>query len=400
MPSKITLNTRTHKIQLGYAKKTSERVSAKLTSFGPLFLHADKNNLGILEIFYSLKALMIAIKYFNIISECCYLTIKNYNKLYNLLLETNKKTFSFNEDIIYLEAMRSTLAKRTLSSSWEKTKIIRRYAVMMLFDNLMANRICSKLKQKKVNEYYVFNGRVMPEYVFQEQLSNVFLFESQSSRDIYIDKTHPVSLKRYENHFSNLTNQKTQFVSFNQKKCIIFLTSPYEYIYAGRGYTPKKNMFPSQEIAVDVAIRVLLEQSFKIKIKGHPNAGNDQSVFLNKLSHKYKMISIVNDDPLKLIDESDFVCVSSSSLAIDGAKRKKIVAHLSPSFYHNLGVSVYLGKKDHFESFLNNPFIYENHHKSASIIKNSNVFEPPVKFEYTMIEKVLLKLKILLWSLK
>ncbi|MDB2689103.1 hypothetical protein N9Z25_06705 [Luminiphilus sp.] len=396
----VVINCRTSQTQRDLAVRLARDKNFRLVDISPIFIHADKSNLGILNIFRSFTGLITFVRFLpHIIAAACFVG-RHFSILAQTFHEAAHQRKDINGRIFYFDGMRSTLAKRMKQTTWQGTRVERKYLWIMCFDTVMAQLAVQKLGLINCEEVCIFNGRMVPEFVIRQALNNVKFFELGGADKIYFGEAPPLSVSRFTEEFPELTPGELENCDINIRLATIFLTSDYEYAFAGDGFEPASGCFQTQYESVETAVKCLDERGVKVRIKAHPGSGKEQHDFVEDLASRFPMLEIVSAPADELIASSCLVLVSSSSAAVEAALAGKVVAHLMPSFYQNLGVSVYVGSKNQLERFLGSPCQYSSQKHNAKVILESEVFQTPLSPTLTEFERLLLRLKYTIWGLR
>lgn len=396
----VVLNLRTSEHQAKYARNVTQEKGWRYLDLSAAFLHADRSNLGILQCFRSFSSLMQVLKLLPCFLTSLKVVRANFPTICASFYDSAESELQLGGYAFYLQGMRSTLAKRLKITIWRRSKIERKYLWMMCFDNVMAHFVIKKYELNKYSRVCIFNGRVIPEFAFRKILENTLFFEFGGSGRTYVGDLPPVSLARFTREFPSVNPSKLVPAVTPIETATIFLTSDYEYTFAGDGYLPEEGCFQSQASAVEAAIKVLGDLKVPTKIKAHPAAGQEQAAFVSQLVDEYPFLQVTTEQALTLISASSVVIVSSSSVAVEAATMGKAVIHMMPAFYQNLGVSIYIGNILELKQFFASPMRYLDQQKNAQEILGSTLFAPISSPSKSFIERLLLKLKSIIWCLR
>ena len=396
----VVLNCRTTESQGGLAWSLSKNNSWNCLDISSIFLHADRSNVGVLNIFRSPAAFLTFVRFLPDMIASVWFLSRNFRMILESFYQSSSSELRVNDQIFYLGGMRSTLAKRLKQTTWLASRIERSYLWIMCFDTLMARAAVSKLKLARYKKVCVFNGRMVPEYVISHSLNNVTYFEVGGAGRIYLNEVPPLSVARFTAEFPDLQLSELEEVNAEFHLATIFLTSDYEYVFAGEGFEPGYGSFQSQNEAVEVAIRCLTLRGIKVRIKAHPGVAKEQHDFVASLERRFPLLMITTEPAEDLIASSSLVVASSSSVAVEAAAVGKMVIHMMPAFYQNLGVSVYIADELALTRFLDRPVRYTSQQGNAQAILQSPVLEAPPPPTRTEVEKMLLKLKGFVWRLR
>lgn len=394
------LNLRTSEHQAGYAWSITRETGWQYIDLSVAFLHADRSNLGVLQCFRSIRSLFQALRLLPDFFNALKLVRANFPTICEAYYGATDSEIRVNGYLFYLQGMRSTLAKRLKITIWQQSPLEKKYLWMMCFDTVMAHVVIKKYELYKYSKICIFNGRVIPEFIFRKELESTLFFEFGGPNSTYLGELPPVSLARFTAEFPSLGPSQLVSVVAPLETATIFLTSDYEYTFAGDGYSPEEECFQSQAAAIIAAIKVLDERGIATKIKAHPGAGPEQAVFLSELADTYPFLQITTKPALELISASSVVVVSSSSVAVEAAAAGKPVIHMMPAYYQNLGVSIYIRNTNELENFFASPHRHAGQRKNASQILASPLFASIPSPKKGLTEKILLKLKSKIWCLK
>lgn len=395
----VVLNLRTSEHQASYARSVIQEKSWGYLDLSVAFLHADRSNLGILQCFRSIGSLIQTLKLLPYFAASVKAVRTNFIAICEAYYDETVSEIRLGGYVFYLQGMRSTLAKRLKVTIWQQSKLEKKYLWIMCFDTVMAHSIIKVYNLRKYSRICIFNGRVIPEFVFRKELENTLFFEFGGTGRIYIDETPPVSLARYTEEFCSLRPSPLVSAAAPVESVTIFLTSDYEYTFAGDGYWPEEDCFQSQTVAVQAAVEVLSELNIPTKIKAHPGAGQEQAAFVSQLVDDFPFLEVTTAQAKELISASSVVVVSSSTVAAEAAAAGKPVIHMMPSFYQDLGVSIYIRNILELKEYFASPTKYSNQQKNGKEILETSLFDSIPKPRKTFVEKILLKLKSTIWAL-
>ncbi len=365
----VFLNTRMYCFQrrymdAAYREESEDKVFVDLQN---CFIHCDNQNVPKSFI----KAIVWFFKTLNI--TLLIPAIKHHKKIVTCIKQKKSKHYIDNK-IISIEGMVSHLAKRHKSSNLNKLAEKKLDIFILTYDQLVFNNKFELIKNRfneRLDTFVVFNGRVSPERLIQNLWNGKIKYVEQGFREkYYYGDLSPVSKKRWDYELRSLRIQSLKKKRIPRpKKVILFLTSPYEFMFADRDYQSSVGNFQSQYAVLEAYVNICNELKLTPLVKFHPR--NPRKMFLQDHSKDNFSFEFVetNVDAEFLIKESDVVVLSSSSLAIKCASLKKPSCYGLTAFYENASVSVATKNKASLRDFLRYPYLLEGAEKRAEFLE-------------------------------
>lgn len=365
----IFLNTRLYSLQRRYlvAAFNGEKKDKIWIDIGRKFIHCDHQNVPS-SIFLLFPWLITFIK-----PRIIMFVIKNCQKIVKSIIN-EEDYIIIDQYIISTDCIVSHLAKRLKSSNRQHLASYRLSLVLLLYDQLIFNRELQALRKRfnpETDTVVLFNGRVSPEGLIRHLWTGEIRYVEQGfQQKFYYDAELPVSKLRWDNEFKQIGSSNT-----TQRKCpkpnsiILFLTSPYEYIFA-HGFKPIHGLYQNQYDILKSYVAICRELNLNPLVKFHP--ANPKENFLldhNKEAFSFEFDETV-DNALNLIAASDLVVLSSSSLAIDSAILGKPSCHCLPAFYEKASISIPTKDKSALREFIKNPLLIHGAQKRGLLLQN------------------------------
>ena len=356
----IFLNTRMYPLQRRYMETAhrDEKEKKIWLDWERFFFHCDSQNIPS-SIFDTIIWLFGLIKL-----EIILLAIKYQKSIINSLL--NKEEILVLEDYtISIQAMVSHLAKRHRSANRVELAKNKFDILILTCDQLVLNKKFQYIKEsfdEKTDTVVVFNGRVSPESLISKLWRGRIKYVEQGfHQEFYYDALPPVSKRRWDNEFYNLKFDAPIAQNFPRpKNVILFLTSPYEFMFADNDFQPQAGCFQSQYEVLLAYVEICQDLNIKPMVKFHPR--NPKEMFL--LDHGISKFPFdfveTAEDASYLIKTSDLVVLSSSSLAIDAAVLEVPNCHCLSSFYEGSGISFATKEKEALRTFMKHPLLVKD----------------------------------------
>ena len=356
------ISTRSYSPQKNYVRLVENRLKNQSKDYvfhdwSKELIHCDNQNTGFLK-FSKNKKITYRLK-FNFLLQA----IKIINLVRSAFPDLNIDIIKDKNYFLDVSGMRSHLGKRYKIGNLDTLSKKKISILILIYDQLIFGYFLKKYIHIK-DKVLVFNGRVSPECMVKHYFQDVEYFEQGIDEDVYLSSVKPVSIERFTKMVTHSSAISRQYVT--NKKCdllvSIFLTSPYEYIFAGKDYLCEEGMFQNQQEALYKALIICKNYNAKVLLKFHPYAR--EKAFMNEYISS-ALISLLNEnfiervtDPANvIIEKSDIVIVSSSSVALEAAIKNKPVLNMLKAFYQDLGISEYCGNEDCIKRFFSNPFI-------------------------------------------
>ena len=140
-------------------------------------------------------------------------------------------------------------------------------------------------------------------------------------------------------------------------------------MFADEDFQPYLGDFQSQYEILESYVDICYNLKLTPLVKFHPR--NPKKVFLqdhSKENFSFKFVETF-DDANTLIEASDLIVFSSSSLAIDAALINKPSCHCLPAFYEKASISFPTKNECSLRDFINSPFYLEGTNKRALILQ-------------------------------
>lgn len=331
------------------------------------FIHCDNQNVpkSILQFVYWLGKIFE----FNTLV----LALRCYKKVVTCLLN-GKKQLTICENTISVEGIKSHLAKRYKTANPNRMATNKLSILILIYDQLIFNEKIKQLRKKydeAIDTIVIFNGRVSPENLADKLwIGPVEYVEQGFGEAFYYGGYLPVSKKRWECEFQNIVASVSPIKKRPApKKVVLFLTSPYEFMFADEDFHPSTGDFQSQYEVLKTFVKICDELNLTALVKFHPR--NPRANFLNDHSLEKFTFDFVetNANAADLIEISDVVVLSSSSLAIDSALANKPNCHCLPAFYENASISHPAKDETALRNFMTSPFILETASIRANILR-------------------------------
>lgn len=279
----------------------------------------------------------------------------------------------FGDYVISLDAMISHLAKRHKSANLDILASYRLDILILIYDQLIFNKEIKTIKKKfcdHIDKIVVFNGRVSPERLINYLWNGEKRFVEQGIfQPNYYGDLPPVSKKRWDKELVKLGVPKPKKIACpSPKKAILFLTSPYEYQFADKDYRPRLKDFQNQYEVLISYVKICKELEIIPLIKFHPR--NPKKNFLEDHCKKCFPVKFneTHRDAEKLIEDSDLIVLSTSTLAVNSALKQKPNCHCLPALYEKAAISHATKNEAELRKYMKNSFVFKDADKHALLL--------------------------------
>jgi len=352
----IFINTRIYPPQRRYIELAynNETKSKKFINIENYFIHCDNQNVPetILKFVcwlgkcFELGKLILACRCYTKVVRC---------------LRSGEKQIIVHDNLFSVEGMLSHLAKRYKTANRNKLAANKLSILVLIYDQLVFNKKI-KCLQNKYNEVsdtlVIFNGRVSPENLADKLWKGKVKYVEQGFWEpIYYNYAPPVSKKRWSSELANLSQPLVSVKSVpSPKNVVLFLTSPYEFMFADEDFKPSVGDFQSQYDVIKTYVKICEEMELVALVKFHPR--NPRANFLTdhmKSEFPFEFVE-TKAEATDVIRDNDLIVLSSSSLAIDAALARKPNCHCLPAFYEKAMISQPTKNEIMLRRFMENPF--------------------------------------------
>ena len=367
----VFLRTRIHQLQDGYlmAAYKNEKSDKVLVNKQLSFFHCDNQNIP--QSFFTLLCwLAIATNFRRIFAAI------NQIKKVQLAIIENSEFVWCGSNIISIQSIISHLAKRRKTANNIQISKRKLDLLILIIDQLRMNELITEVKRsynEKEDTVVIFNGRVSPERLATVLWSGKINFVEQGfNESYYYSEIPPVSKRRWDNEFKLSNKGKVKSVKVGRpQSAILFLTSPYEYMFADKDFQGRSKDFQNQYEVLECFIRLCEEANYKSIVKFHPRTPKEAFLADHYRDNYEFEFTETKDDANSVIKQVDLVVLSSSSLAIDAAIHGKPCCNCVPAFYEHARVCVPTKNESELKKFMNSPYLLSNAAQRAITISNS-----------------------------
>ena len=304
----------------------------------------------------------------------------------------------------YGEYLKEALNVASISYSIGISLAKRKYDMAIIFNGRFAiSRPIAEILRKITNAnilYYEFDDKRMQ---LMESLNSTFIPEEFSKRILTVDNIDC----KLANDFFMMKERKTwneierkirskQVIGkfpndlLNKKYIVFFTSSPDEYFAINDNINLAEEFVTQYDFALELAQKSIL-QNYSYVIRMHPNlrfkhkSWEKQWNFQKLEELKCKIIWPESEiDTYEILKKAHIVFTAGSTIGIEAAYFKKLIANVGKSLATYLGCAVEINTKKDLEHFISNPYIIKDSFESAlacgQYFSNQNDLQLEIKY--------------------
>ncbi len=284
----------------------------------------------------------------------------------------------------YGEYLEEALTVASISYSIGNSLAKREYDIAIIFNGRFAisRPIAETLRKNNANIlYYEFDDKRMQ---LMESWNSTFVPEEFSKRILKLDAIDC----KLANNFFMMKERKTwneieskirskQVIGkfpdelLNKKYIVFFTSSPDEYFAINDNLNLAEEYETQYDFALELAQKSIL-QNYNYVIRMHPNlrfkhiSWKKQWNFQKLEELNCKIIWPESEiDTYEILKKAHIVFTAGSTIGIEAAYFKKLIANVGKSLATYLGCAVEINTKKDLEYFISNPYIIKDSFKSA-----------------------------------